>query len=376
VRSLDRYLAREILLPFGAGLVFLTQLLVATQLLAQAEVIFGSGVSAWDIGAVVLALTPHFLGYVLPVAFLLGAVLGVGRLAEDREIVALGAAGISPATLVRTPVILGVVVSVAALGLSLWVEPAGLRSARLRLNDVIRRNLTNDVRGGVFFEDVPNLTVYVESAQHGHWTNVLISDRSDPSAPLLALARGGRLEPAGAGDALRLTLDEGEVHREETASGGSSEVQYVRGQFDRGEVVIGAGKSVSERNRLGGSRFELTPHEIRERAVERELVGDRLEARKWRSFLHRKIAGPIAIIAFGLLAAPIAAARRGGRAAGYVLTILAVVSYYAVLRFGEQLGQNGALPVWLGPQIANLLVATLGILLTWRMARRGPEAVR
>jgi lipopolysaccharide export system permease protein len=377
VRALDRYLAREILLPFVAGLVFLTQLLVATQLLAQAEVIFGSGVSAWDIGAVVLALTPHFLGYVLPVAFLLGAVLGVGRLAEDREVVALGAAGISPATLVRTPVILGVVVSIAALALSLWVEPAGLRSARLRLNDVIRRNLTNDVRGGVFFEDVPNLTVYVESARHGRWTNVLISDRSDPRAPLLALARGGALEPAGEGDALRLTLEEGEVHREEAAGAqGGAEAQYVRGRFERGEVVIGAGKSVSERNKLGGSRFELGPRQIRERAAERAAAGDALEARKWRSFLHRKIAGPIAILAFGLLAAPIAAARRGGRAAGYVLTLLAVVSYYAVLRFGEQLGQNGALPVWLGPQVANLLVASIGLLLTWRMARRGPEAVR
>jgi lipopolysaccharide export system permease protein len=371
VRALDRYLAREILLPFAAGLVFLTQLLVATQLLAQAEVVFGSGVSAWDIGAVILALTPHFLGYVLPVAFLLGAVLGVGRLAEDREIVALGASGISPATLVRTPVLLGVGVSAAALALSLWVEPAGLRSARLRLNDVIRRNLTNDVRGGVFFEDIPNLTVYVESARHGRWTNVLISDLTDPRAPLLAIARGGRLEPAGEGDALRLTLEQGEVHREDAVGG-----EYVRGRFERGEVVVGAGKSVSERNRLGGSRFELGPREIRERALERELVGDAAEARRWRSFLHRKIAGALAILAFGLLAAPIAATRRGGRAAGYVLTILAVVSYYAVLRFGEQLGQGGALPVWLGPYLANLLVAALGIALTVRMARRGPEAVR
>ena len=40
---LDRYLAREILLPFLAGLVFLTQVLLASQLLAQADVLLGSG---------------------------------------------------------------------------------------------------------------------------------------------------------------------------------------------------------------------------------------------------------------------------------------------------------------------------------------------
>jgi lipopolysaccharide export system permease protein len=373
VRALDRYLAREILLPFGAGLVFLTQLLIATQLLAQAEVIFGSGVSAWDILAVAGALTPHFLGYVLPVAFLLGAVLGVGRLAEDREVVALGAAGISPVTLVRTPVVLGVLVALAALAVSLWAEPAGLRSARLRLNDVIRRNLTNDVRGGVFFEEIPNLTVYVEEARGGRWSNVLISDRSDPRAPLLALAREGRLDAAGEGDTLRLSLADGEVHREQPAAGGG---QYVRGAFGEATVTLGAGRGVSDRNRLVGSRFELRPSQIVARAEEDERAGKAFDARRWRSFLHRKIAGPVAILAFALLAAPIAAARRGGRAAGYALTLLAVVGYYAVLRTGEGLGQRGALPVWLGPHLGNVLVAALGLLLTWRMARRGAGAVR
>ena len=43
VGLLDRYLAREILLPMAAGLLFLTQLLLATQILAQAAILFGAG---------------------------------------------------------------------------------------------------------------------------------------------------------------------------------------------------------------------------------------------------------------------------------------------------------------------------------------------
>src|SRR5919201_2168829 len=104
---LDRYLAREILLPFAAGLLFLTQILIATQILAQADVLLGSGVSLVDVGAVGVDLVPHFLGYVLPVAYLLGAVVGVGRLAEDRELVALGAAGGPPAPPLPRPALLG-----------------------------------------------------------------------------------------------------------------------------------------------------------------------------------------------------------------------------------------------------------------------------
>jgi lipopolysaccharide export system permease protein len=103
-KILDRYLAKEIVLPFTAGLLFLTQLLLATQILSKADVLFGSGVSLLDVGSIVVALLPNVLGYVLPIAFLLGAVIGVGRLSEDREVIALGAAGISPARLVRVPV--------------------------------------------------------------------------------------------------------------------------------------------------------------------------------------------------------------------------------------------------------------------------------
>jgi lipopolysaccharide export system permease protein len=366
--ALDRYLAREILLPFAAGLLFLTQILLATQILAQADVLLGSGVSALEVGAVALDLVPHFLGYVLPVAFLLGAVVGTGRLAEDRELVALGAAGLSPVRLVRVPVGLGVAVGAAALWVGLVLEPAGLRDARLRVNDLIRKNVTSDVRAGVFYEDIPGLTLYAEGTSGGRWRHVLISDRTDPGAPLLALAGAGRLEPAGSGEGMRLLLERGEVHREELASD-----EYVAARFGTATVTLGVGRTLSDRNRLMGSRFELTPAEIVARA---RAEGDSDEGRGWWTFLHRRIAGPVAIVAFGLLAVPIAASRRGGRAFGYAATLVAVVAYYALLRFGEGLSHRGAVPTWLGPHLGNLLVLGAGAALCALMGRRGPGAVR
>ena len=365
---LDRYLAREILLPFSAGLLFLTQVLLATQLLTQADVLLGSGVSALDVAAVALDLVPHFLGYVLPVAFLLGAVVGTARLADDRELVALGAAGISPARLVRVPLALGLLVGAVALWVGLALEPAGLRDARLRVNELIRRNVTSDVRAGVFYEDIPGLTLYAAETAGGRWRHVLISDRTDPTAPLLALAQGGRFEPAGGGEALRLVLDRGEVHREELRAD-----EYVSARYAHATITLGFGAALSERNRLVGSPFELGPREIVARA---RSARDAEEARRWWTFLHRRIAAPAALLAFALLAVPIGSARRGGRAFGYAATLLAVIAYYALLRFGEGLSQRAALPAWLGPHLPNLVGAAAGLALITLMARRGAGAVR
>ncbi|HEU4383719.1 MAG TPA: LptF/LptG family permease [Anaeromyxobacteraceae bacterium] len=363
---LDRYLAREILPPFAAGLVFLTQVLVATQLLGQAEVLLGSGVSGLDLVVVVASLVPHFLGYVLPVAFLLGGVLGVGRLTEDRELVAMGAAGISPLRLVKVPLLLGLAVSAAALWLTLDVEPRGLKAARARVDQIVKKNVSSEVRSGVFYEDLPTLTLYAEQARAGRWRHVLIEDRSDPRAPVLALAQGGRLEPSGPGDAMRLVLEAGEVHREERGD-------YLEGRFAEATVSVGLGPTLGEKNRLGGSAFELTAGEI---AALAHGARSPEEGRRWRSFLFRRLAGPVGILAFALLCVPIAAARRGGRAFGYGATLLAVVAYYAVMRFGEGLSQGGALPVWLGPNLANAAFVVAGGLALWGLHRKGPGAVR
>ena len=194
---LDRYLAREILLPFAAGLVFLVQILLATQILAQADVLFGAGVSVLDLGAVALDLVPHFLGYVLPVAFLLGCTVGTGGWRRTASWWRSARLGCSPARLARVPIVLGVVLSALALWVGLVLEPAGLRDARQRVNDLIRKNVTNDVHAGIFYEDLPDLTLYAEGSQGGRWRHVLISDRTDPAAPLLALAEAGGIEPAG-----------------------------------------------------------------------------------------------------------------------------------------------------------------------------------
>jgi lipopolysaccharide export system permease protein len=371
VGLLDRYLAREILLPFAAALLFLTQILLATQILGQADVLFGSGVSLVDVGMVMLSLVPHLLGYVIPVAFVLGVVLGVGRLAEDREVVALGAAGLSPVRLVRVPLLLGLVVAALGAWLSLSVEPASIHAARLRLNDVVKRNVTNDVRGGTFYDQIPGYTIYAERARGGRWENVLIQDRSNPDAPMLALSRRGRLEPVGAGQDMRLVLEQGEIHREEIGT-----ADYASAAFGKAEILVGLGTALSDRNVLARSSREATVSDLRARAAAARQKGDVKEARRQEGYLHRRLSAPLVVVAFALLGVPLGAERRGGRAFGMGATFLLVVVHYLLLRGGEVLTQLGHLPAALALQLPNLVLGAAGLVLVLLMARRGPEAVR
>jgi lipopolysaccharide export system permease protein len=372
---LDRYLAREILLPFGAGLLFLTQILLAQQLLAQSDVLIGSGVSALDVLLVAVYIAPHFLGFIVPVAFLLGAVLGVGRLAEDREVVALSAAGISPARLAKVPAILGLGVCALALWLAIAAEPWGMRHVRLHVNEVIQKNLAGDVRAGVFYDEIPGFTLYAEKVRGRSFEHVLLDDRTQENAPLLAVARGGTLTPLAAGGAMQLVLDAGEIHRAEGKSGPAGKGDYAIAAFRSASVDVGIQDTVGAKNRFAERRWELTPAEIAAEADALEPAKPE-EARRMRAWLHRKLAGPAAVIAFGLLAAPIAAARRFRRAFGYAATLGTVVGYYSLLRLCEGLTQRGAMPPWLGPQVPNVVFALVGLAAIWMLHRRGAGAVR
>jgi lipopolysaccharide export system permease protein len=264
-----------------------------------------------------------------------------------------------------------VAVAAASLALALELEPAALRDARLLVNDLIRRNVTRDVKGGVFYDELPGLTLYAERVHDGRWSRVLISDRTDPDAPMLALAQEGRLEPAGGGDDLKLVLERGEAHREELRS-----EEYLAAAFERATITLGVGSALRAQNRIVGSSFELTPAQVLRRSRERAAAGEVAEARRWATFLHRRIAGPLSVLAFALFAVPIAATRRGGRAFAYAATLLGVVAYYAVMRFGEGLSQDGRVAPWLGPQLGNLLFAGVGLALLALLGHRGPEAVR
>jgi len=199
---------------------------------------------------------------------------------------------------------------------------------------------------------------------------VLVADGSDPSSPVLALARRGRLTPVGAGEGMRLELAGGELHRQDAQAG-----EYLRATFERATVSLGLGTAISDRNVLSGSNRELTAGQL----LDASRPGSGGTERQRRAALiayHRRLAAPLVVLAFALLAVPVAALRRGGRAAAVGATVGGALAHYLLLRGGEVLAERGVLPPALSLHLANVVLAAVGLALLAVLARRGPEAVR
>jgi lipopolysaccharide export system permease protein len=366
VKLLARYLLKELLVPLVVWVAFLFLLLFVMQFLRGTDVLLGSAIRADDIGRLILYLGPHFLVMALPIAFLLAILLGMGRMSEDRELMALQALGVGPLQLLAAPVVVSVGLSGLMVLLACTAEPWGLSSVRDLVNEVIKKNVAGDVKSGVFYEDLSDLTLYAERVdpEGGQWTHVLLHDDRDPNNPMLVLANRGQVSTQGRGEAMRLELEAGEVHR---ASSASTDYSVIR--FERGEIAVGL-SGMGRKNKFRSPKEEMTPGELLQAADDAERNGG--DPRPFLMSLHSRLGNAVAPLAFALMGTPLAIGRRqSGRAWGYLLTLGGYVLFYLLSRAFEHMGVQGKMPIVLAGQLPNVVFMAVGAFFMWRLSRSG-----
>jgi lipopolysaccharide export system permease protein len=367
LRLLDRMLLREMTLPLGVGVLAILQLLVLVQLLQLNEVVFSASMRLSDLGRVTLAFAPHFLVLALPLAYMLGIQLGVGRLAADRELLGLSSAGYSPRQLFRVPIAVAMVLALGVAALTRWAEPWGLQQVNQVLNGVIKRNLQSGLLPGVFNDNLPRFMVYVADTEGGRWRGVLIEDQAGDGSPLLVLADAGRIEDAG-GEALRLHLDRGELHRMEAR--GETVVRFNQGTF-----LVGVQERVARKNRFHGVEAALPYSELSTRAEQYSKNGWLEDEVRVRVERGRRWAVPLACLCFALLGVPLAVLAGGARGSAYLITLGSFVLFYVTSRLGLALAMRG-LPAWIAAFLPDIAIALLSIPLIRRLRARGVPLVR
>lgn len=366
MKILVRYLFKELASPLVIGLGFLFLLLFVMQFLRGADVLLGSAVTAGDMGRVIFYLTPHFIVMALPIAFLLCLLLGLGRLSEDRELIALQALGVGHLQLLLLPLALAAVLGALMLAFSFSAEPWGLTAVKGVVNDVIKKNVAGDVKPGVFYEDLTHLTVYAEEVdeRERRWTHVLIHDDQEPSAPKILLAREAHVNPSAPGEALKLALTNGDIHL-----ANRSTADYTVIFFERGEITAGVEESIYRKNRFRSPKDELTPSELLQAAEAAKAEGS--DPRPFLMAYHWRFGQALTPISFALIGAPLAMGWRQSRGRAYLLTIFGYVAYYVISKMFENLGSQGRIPLLLAGQLHNVLFAAIGSWALFRVIRAG-----
>src|SRR5262245_41117630 len=194
LRILDRYVLREVMMPFLLALLLLTFALEIPPILEQGEMLIAQGAS-WDVVIRVLAtLVPQSLGVTIPMALLVGVLIALGRLAADREIVAMDACGVGPLQVLRPLLILAVLGVAATSYVMIVALPAANQAFREITFKLVMTGTSTTVKPRVFFTQFPAKVIYIREVMPGYeWLNVLVADSTTPEDPKTYIARRGRL---------------------------------------------------------------------------------------------------------------------------------------------------------------------------------------
>src|SRR5262245_25399428 len=126
MRILDRYIFREILVPFLIALVALTFvafLAFSREIGWLLELIVRQAASVSDVWALSAAYIPNVLKFTIPMAVLVGILTGFGRMSSDHEPIALRAAGVSMVRLLVPVSALGILAFAANLAMTVRIAP-------------------------------------------------------------------------------------------------------------------------------------------------------------------------------------------------------------------------------------------------------------
>lgn len=369
-RTLSWLLVREVIEYSTLGFLAFATILVTQNLLRRLDDLVAVGFRGEDLLAVLGCLFPMLAAYALPVSFLFGVLLAVGRLSSDSEITAMRACGLGMRELVLPVAALGVVVSLGTGWLLLVTEPA----ARVELRRVLRSVAS---RGALLepgkFRLIGDRVVFVRDRNlDNELRGVMVADRSDPTRPFLVFAESGRFVVDEQQAEVRLELHAGDVHLEPTSA---DDERYRRITFERLDYAFDASALLATSDRELRAADLPTP-QLRE-LVARANRGLPIEGyretdpNEYRLQLHRRLALPVAPVLFALVGVPLGLRGvRGARSWGALLCVGLVFAYYALLSLAQFLVRSLDIPAAAALWLPNLAFLLVSIPLLWR-ARRG-----
>jgi lipopolysaccharide export system permease protein len=372
-RTLSLYVLREVLQYGGLGLLGVGSILVTQNLLRRLEDLVDVGVTASDTLVLASSVVAMLAAYALPVAFLFGVLVALGRLSADSEITAMRALGVSIAQLAAPVVALSVVVALLTGWMLGSVEPDARRRLRALAGEIA-------ARGSVFqpghfqrLDREGRRIIFVERVGPETGTNrlegVLIDDRSDPARPFTVVAERAHFEiDTGTAEA-RLGLEAGDVHFEPSEAGDES---YRRIAFQRFDYAFDLSEVI------GADQKQIRPPEMQTALLRDALAHFDREGRapdwsrvKKREIyeveIARRLALPLGPILFALLGVPLGLRRsRGARSWGALICVGLVFLYYALLSFGTFLAKEQVVPALLALWLPNLVFGAAALWLCLR----------
>ena len=362
LKTLDRYLLKELGPPFVLGAGVLTFFLVIDRVYDLTDLVITKNVPFHLVMGLLAFMLPAFLGLTLPMALLVAVLIVSGRMAADMEVAAFKASGVSPLRLFRPFVLAACVVSAAVAFITLIAAPAASGAFQNQLFQILQTKATTGIKERTFTASFNQMVMYVEdiSASQVALRGLLVSDERDPKLSRVIVAKEGRLFTDTKKRRVTMRFIDGAVSETDAADAR----RFRLTAFSLYDLNLPLENPQSAAQRIEKPEKEMTLEQLRATVAELEPLGQIVTP--FRVEIQKRFTLPVAALVFVTVGFPLGIRTlRGGRTLAMGSSLAIVVGYYVIHTFLEGLALRQRLPVTLAMWLPNALFGAAGLVLLY-----------
>ncbi|KXV13725.1 transporter [Acetobacter malorum] len=194
VSTLDRYVFHQLLIALLATTGGLAALIWLMQSLRFVSLVVDRGLSLRVFIELTSLLIPSFVAVVLPITTFVVSLFIYQRLAGDRELTVMRAAGLSPLALARPGLTCALMATLIGFLLNLWVVPVSYHHFRQFEFQIRNKMAAFMLQEGVFTKVSDVMTVYIRERSHdGTLHGIVVEDDRQPNSRATILANRGTM---------------------------------------------------------------------------------------------------------------------------------------------------------------------------------------
>ncbi|MFI3321905.1 MAG: LptF/LptG family permease [Rikenellaceae bacterium] len=214
MKTLNKFILKSYLGPMVMTFFIVTFILMLNFLWRYIDELVGRGLPFSAILELIFYATSTLIPMGLPLATLLAAIMTMGNLGENNELLALKAAGISLQRIIRPIVGVAAVIACVSFFVINNYVPYSFEKMNSLLFDIRQQRQQIEFKDGVFFDGIPNIAIRVENqnSETKLLKNIMIYDNRESSKPNTIVADSGYINLNEDKTFLQLKLYDGQTY--------------------------------------------------------------------------------------------------------------------------------------------------------------------
>lgn len=357
MKTLDRYLAGELVTPFLLGIAGFVLIMTTDLLFTFVDMIINKGIPVWAIIRLIIYKLPAIMVLTFPVSFLFASALVLGRMSRENELAAMRTSGISFFRIVLPVVIISVIISFLAFFTNESLVPLTNRISDGIIRQIIYKQPVTDIKENVFFKDSFGRHYYIRRVSNKNTLLESVMVYELTGAPFPRIITAKKAVPSEG----RWKLSDGVIHSFDD----SGSLKYEAAFADADILVEENVMRFSEQK----TTDEMNSAELKALIAQMDKGGVSTAALATDFFMKFSI--PSTTLVFALLGIPLSIpAQRAGKSWGFVISVVIVFSFYVFASVFRSMGRGGMISPIAAAWFPPLVIALFGIILIYREAKR------